>query len=90
MRRQAESLMNASLLGRRVPRDREPDEAISALRCLQTPYNGDGPAQVLFEPSDHRAAVVAIAPQQLDLGKELLDWRKPGLGSGHGRIGGQR
>ena len=24
---------------------------------------------------------MAIAPQQLDLGKEILDWRKPGLGS---------
>ncbi len=36
---------------------------------------------MLFEPSDQRAAVVAIAPEQLDLGKELLDWLQQGLGS---------
>ena len=41
---------------------------------LETAHNGHGPAQVLLEPSDQSAAVVAVAPEQLDAGKELLDW----------------
>src|SRR5712691_3129766 len=32
-------------------------------------------------PCDQSAAIVAIAPQQLDLGKELLDWLQQGFGS---------
>jgi hypothetical protein len=37
-----------------------------------------GPAQAHFKPGDHLASVVAIAPQQLHLGKLLLQWRKQG------------
>src|SRR5205823_7121458 len=41
-------------------------------------------------PSDQSAAIVAIAPEQLDAGKELLDWLQQGLGSRLDRSGGHR
>ena len=56
----------------------------------ETPHNLHAPAQVQLEPGDQIAAVVTIAPQELDSRKGFLDWLKQGLGSGHGRIGGHR
>jgi hypothetical protein len=48
---------------------------------LATPHNGDGPAQMLFEPADELASVVAIAPQQLNGGKERTHALQHALGS---------
>ena len=44
----------------------------TTLGNLQTPHNRDGPAQVQLEPGDQVAGIVAIAPQELDGGKDLL------------------
>ena len=40
-----------------------------------------GPAHLLFEPGDEGSGVVAIAPQQLELGKLILQRQKQGFGS---------
>ncbi len=53
----------------------------TAFGYLETAHNGYGPAQLLLEPGDQIAAVVAIAPEQLDGGKGFLQRLKQGLGS---------
>src|ERR1700680_1728895 len=40
-----------------------------------------GPAQVLFEPGNERAAVVTIPPDELDAGKALFQWLNQHPGS---------
>ena len=50
-------------------------------RHLETSHNGHGLAELLLEPGVQSAAVVAIAPLQLDAGKDLLHGFKEGPGS---------
>ena len=59
-------------------------------------YRLHGPAHVPAQPADERAAVVAIAPEQLDPGKALLEWLEHPPGSlliravGAGHLDGQQ
>jgi len=54
----------------------------AACGSFETAHDVHGPPQVEFEPQDQLAAIVAIAPEQLDRGKALLQWLKQVLGSG--------
>ncbi len=47
----------------------------------QPPHHLHAPTQMLLDPCDERAAVMAISPQQRETAKELLDWLKQELGS---------
>ena len=47
----------------------------------QTPNNLGGPTQVLQEPDDHGAGIMAIAPDQFDSGELVHQWLKHASGS---------
>src|SRR5260221_3463476 len=47
----------------------------------QTPHHLHAPSQMLLDPCDESASIMAIPPQQLEAAKEILDWLKQALGS---------
>ncbi len=47
----------------------------------QTAHHLHAPSQVLFNPCDESASIMAIPPQQLEAAEEILDGLKQALGS---------
>ena len=56
----------------------------------QTSHHRDGPTQMLLNPFDERAAVMALTPQELEAAKALFDWLQQAFGSLQVRVIGSR